>query len=919
MRQFKTILLAILLAVGCTRPAGSPTVATSGLSAQSSLGSSADSKVAATQLTDGALSKAAKTLAEKLGSSDKAATSILAATEVLRLVTSQALLEVTTGLVLTGAGPGLAPAAFGAGGVAALSGIAGGRTHCFQVVDPFGIPQDFTCPLASAPNAFFPYPGTLCVFFPATENGGEVSLTGCQAPGTDFSARFSYDASKLVAINETESPITFRGTLSGDGEFYVYSTGEPTPQGTEGLQVSHRGPGQVMLLHRNTGIRAVVSISASGAPADRLAHSPAVSAGGRFVAFVSQAANLVPGTPPASQQIFLKDVKTGAISRVFGRNLPGDVSYSIAGKLSVSADGERVGFSVIDSPTAGTSGTHTSRAYVWRGAGSPLLLLKDPVSSGIDPLEGDDPVLSANGSFVAYRSHGQIFRMATSGGSPQLASSPDGSTRGSPGTAIGHAISEDGSLVAFISTGTNLVAGQTLPAGRRAFVKDLTTGAVTVASAEPASTSHPVSPTRVALSGDGRVIALISSDKQTYRKILDTGVVTRVSSPDGEAPANGETESPGISQNGSVVTFSSGATNLTPAAPGRRTFVQEFEGDTKKGPLSSLDTQGGSTLARDSFRLSSQTTSADGSLVAYSVKVGNSETINVRNLSTGKTRVASVSADGTPVEGLFIYNGNGTGMLSSDGRYLGFSAYAGGTLAVYRKDLIEGHLEPIHPNADHPAVMSPDGSTFAFVSEGVAKFKKTGQALKAVPNMVEPYVTGLSSDGRYLALRTSTTTKFELRRADLSPATPTTKILTTLAQNQATFWALNISGNGRYITLIKGPYATAAVFRVDAGTNPATVEPVAEGVPIATEVGGPISHDGNLVAFAARTPNLGVQSYRKNMTTGVLDVASSVVGVSPPITSSVNGMSSDGRSLILAAGSTPIPGLFAALVRLILP
>ncbi|MCQ4163523.1 Ig-like domain repeat protein [Tahibacter harae] len=60
----------------------------------------------------------------------------------------------------------------------------------------------------------------------------------------------------------------------------------------------------------------LVSADAAGVPANGRSEQPAVSADGRYVAFVSWATNLVPGDDNGVADIFVKDIQTGAIERV---------------------------------------------------------------------------------------------------------------------------------------------------------------------------------------------------------------------------------------------------------------------------------------------------------------------------------------------------------------------------------------------------------------------------------------------------------------------------------------------------------------------------------------------------------------------------------------------------------------------------
>src|SRR5206468_3010706 len=77
---------------------------------------------------------------------------------------------------------------------------------------------------------------------------------------------------------------------------------------------------------------------------------PALSADGRFVAFVSRATNLVPGDTNGSWHVFVRDRQTGITERVSvdSAGNPGDGASGIVGtsadRLAISADGRFVAF-----------------------------------------------------------------------------------------------------------------------------------------------------------------------------------------------------------------------------------------------------------------------------------------------------------------------------------------------------------------------------------------------------------------------------------------------------------------------------------------------------------------------------------------------------------------------------------------------
>jgi Tol biopolymer transport system component len=72
----------------------------------------------------------------------------------------------------------------------------------------------------------------------------------------------------------------------------------------------------VFVRGRQTGTTRRVSIGPGGVQANGRSNSPTISADGRFVAFFSGASNLVPGDTNGSDDIFVRDRQRGATEQV---------------------------------------------------------------------------------------------------------------------------------------------------------------------------------------------------------------------------------------------------------------------------------------------------------------------------------------------------------------------------------------------------------------------------------------------------------------------------------------------------------------------------------------------------------------------------------------------------------------------------
>jgi hypothetical protein len=129
----------------------------------------------------------------------------------------------------------------------------------------------------------------------------------------------------------------------------------------------------------------------------------AISADGRWVAFVSTATNLIAGTPSPTGGICLRDRQSGttmAIPWVDGRAFPAGIT---AAEPTVSGDGGVVAFTVV--VTAGSPGgivNPTTTPYVLAWDRQTNVTTVVSLDGQGQPTAGWQPSISADGRYVAY-------------------------------------------------------------------------------------------------------------------------------------------------------------------------------------------------------------------------------------------------------------------------------------------------------------------------------------------------------------------------------------------------------------------------------------------------------------------------------------------------------------------------------------
>jgi len=184
------------------------------------------------------------------------------------------------------------------------------------------------------------------------------------------------------------------------------------------------------------------------------------------------------------------------------------------------------------------------------------------------------PRFSADGTKILFSVASNVSGAAADSGVYLFDLTTGTQTRISTGLGTGYGISPDGTQVIFSSNDPDLIPGET-STGQGLFIKDLTTGTITHATAvDPAwapRTGSATSPDGTRILFTSTATDLIPGDTAgvggLFLQDQATGAVSRVdTSPDG-APANGWSGEASFSPDGTRVVFTSLATNLVPGAP----------------------------------------------------------------------------------------------------------------------------------------------------------------------------------------------------------------------------------------------------------------------------------------------------------------------------------------------------------------
>jgi Tol biopolymer transport system component len=276
------------------------------------------------------------------------------------------------------------------------------------------------------------------------------------------------------------------------------------------------------------GTTSRVSVSSAGAEANGRSSFAAITPDGRYVVFCSSASNLVTGDTNGRSDVFVRDRQSGTTVRAsLGTGgVQGNLD-AVTGTVAISADGRYVAFPS-DATNLVAADTNAVTDVFIRDlvAGTTTRV---SLSSFGEQGNGasSEPSLSRDGQIVAYSSLASnlvaddfnrvrdIFVYELVSGITSRASVSSTGFEGSDNSS-GPVLSADGRYVAFGSLSVNFVmpdgnAGDQLGVGPDIFVRDRTAATTSIASVTTGGFFAPGQHRNAAMSADGRYIAFEST------------------------------------------------------------------------------------------------------------------------------------------------------------------------------------------------------------------------------------------------------------------------------------------------------------------------------------------------------------------------------------------------------------------------
>jgi len=534
-------------------------------------------------------------------------------------------------------------------------------------------------------------------------------------------------------------------------------------------------------LYDSSAVPAVsrISVDSSEQQANGFSYPTSISAYGDFVAFTSYASNLVPGDINGNSDIFVRDLVNGTTQLVStdgnGNHISG---YSDIGYLS--ADGSYVAFYSEDSNLIPADLNGIPDIFVKYLDGSETVIRASEQVGGQPSSDCLRPAIAANGTFVAFDSNSlnlvspatngdqHVYLRDTASGKTVLISVDSFGNQGT-GNSSEASVSADGRFVAFTSTSSNLVPGDS-GLYTDVFLRDVVAGVTYRISREGPGDldgdggadgdnangdSHGPS-----ISADGRYVAFTSSapdlvagdgngvdDVFVYDRVL--GTTKRVSVITGGGEANDDSFEPSLSSDGKFIAFSSDATNLV----GNDTngvediFVHEIAtGITTRVSVATNGTEA-------TFRSLEPSISSNGQFVTFKSEDPNIAAGDANDAVPGvNTRwdvfLRDRSGSGTTIRVTSGDNGSHTPRISGNGRYVVFASDAtnivAGDLNGWRDIFVFDRLNP----ASTPRVSITGSGGEADRNSFLPSITSNGQfiAFESTAGNLVPNDTNLLSD-----------------------------------------------------------------------------------------------------------------------------------------------------------------------------
>ena len=200
-----------------------------------------------------------------------------------------------------------------------------------------------------------------------------------------------------INVNSTGSP-----SISANGRYIIFGT-----DASYFVNDPNSFESEIFLHDRQTGETTPVSVNSDGILASffSYAYTASISADGRYIAFSTKASNLVASDTNDESDVFVHDRQTGETTRVSVAS-DGSEGYGKSANPSISSDGRFVSFNSWSSNLVADDSNHLRDIFVHdrqTGETTRVSITSNGIPRG-DSLPSSTQSISADGQFIAFRS-----------------------------------------------------------------------------------------------------------------------------------------------------------------------------------------------------------------------------------------------------------------------------------------------------------------------------------------------------------------------------------------------------------------------------------------------------------------------------------------------------------------------------------
>lgn len=414
-------------------------------------------------------------------------------------------------------------------------------------------------------------------------------------------------------------------------------------------------------------------------------YNPKLSANGRYVSFSSPATNLVADDTNGLSDVFVKDLQTGEISRVYTTSTNQQITdYGVSTFSAPTSDGQWIAFTARTAQLPGGIGFSDEYLYI-KNLSTGVVINHSDLGNGTHfEVSSDEIHLSDNGQYVFFGSYHainpnagfreQIYRKDLNNDSYDMLTVSFDDINGANDNTRWGDVSDNGRYVVFSTDADNIINEVLNNTGENVYLRDLQTNTTILVNRTPSGNSSAVDDSylsHMAVSNIGQVVFktnqsdLVLNDNNNNEDIFisNNGVITRINlTPSGQELGGTAASDFTFSGDGSTILFRDKTSQLV-TQPVDDTFFNLFQYDTQT-QVNSLVTLGTNNASGNDDTITKAAISTNGNRAVFT-----SEATNLVNQAVALNHSSLFAVDLNTDTILHISDALYDPMTSDDGSY----------------------------------------------------------------------------------------------------------------------------------------------------------------------------------------------------------------------------------------------------------